>query len=348
MWKATTTCNMATQIRKEDFVCNTVNSRFSENANEDGGNSNPINCVMTEWVDDGECSKTCGRGSKRQTRSVKIRPLNGGRVCPTEVVRTVDCNTQPCSDPVDCVMDDWVDDGGCSEACGAGSKRQTRSVRIEPSNGGRECPTQMSRTVDCNNGECTPDPKDCVLSDWSSYGECSLDSSGNCIKQRTRTIETEAQNGGSCDGATIQTEDCDSGECSANECTFTESTTSGSEQTVTSLINEHMEEHGGTPCDLNSIREAFQDQSVTFDASWSDCLAKRAYCAINTCSTQDTLDPAKFVTLEASPNDGAFWPENYIAEWIGVQTKKNTLAAAKKIGCWYNTDGNKYACVIQK
>lgn len=57
----------------------------------------PVDCVMTEWVDFSRCSKACGgTGTKKQYRGVSIRASNGGIECPTDLIRTVSCNTQPC------------------------------------------------------------------------------------------------------------------------------------------------------------------------------------------------------------------------------------------------------------
>lgn len=57
-----------------------------------------VDCVMTEWVDSGICSKPCGTGKITQTRSVQTEAAHGGTTCPTDVSRDgdQDCNTHEC------------------------------------------------------------------------------------------------------------------------------------------------------------------------------------------------------------------------------------------------------------
>jgi hypothetical protein len=54
----------------------------------------PIDCEWSDWQI-GECSKTCGGGSRSKSRTKKIEESNGG-VCGGDATIQEDCNTQEC------------------------------------------------------------------------------------------------------------------------------------------------------------------------------------------------------------------------------------------------------------
>jgi hypothetical protein len=41
----------------------------------------PIDCVMNEWGEWGDCDKPCGGGKRTRQRTVKIMSKNGGLAC---------------------------------------------------------------------------------------------------------------------------------------------------------------------------------------------------------------------------------------------------------------------------
>ena len=45
------------------------------------GGESPVDCVLSEWVDWGECSAECGGGVHRRQREVQVYPRNGGKSC---------------------------------------------------------------------------------------------------------------------------------------------------------------------------------------------------------------------------------------------------------------------------
>merc|ERR1719424_283644 len=59
----------------------------------------PVDCVMNEWAKDGACSKTCGGGDQKMTRTVKTEAA-GGSACDA-ASKTDSCNTDACPDVVD-------------------------------------------------------------------------------------------------------------------------------------------------------------------------------------------------------------------------------------------------------
>eukprot|EP00931_Biecheleriopsis_adriatica_P044099 TRINITY_DN25197_c1_g1_i1.p1 TRINITY_DN25197_c1_g1~~TRINITY_DN25197_c1_g1_i1.p1 ORF type:complete len:417 (+),score=56.90 TRINITY_DN25197_c1_g1_i1:59-1309(+) len=56
----------------------------------------PVDCEVNEWEDWGDCSKLCGGGEMKHTRTVKTEAQHGGNACPS-LANTTDCNTEACS-----------------------------------------------------------------------------------------------------------------------------------------------------------------------------------------------------------------------------------------------------------
>jgi hypothetical protein len=73
----------------------------------------PVDCVLGNWVDTGDCSKTCGGGLREQAKPVLVATDFDGKECDTELNRLVACNEQAC--PVDCVVGKWTNDGVCDK-----------------------------------------------------------------------------------------------------------------------------------------------------------------------------------------------------------------------------------------
>jgi hypothetical protein len=55
-----------------------------------------MDCEMSEWEAWSECSDKCGGGTRQRTRTVKVKPSNGGTPC-GPLVEYEECNTLPCS-----------------------------------------------------------------------------------------------------------------------------------------------------------------------------------------------------------------------------------------------------------
>lgn len=61
----------------------------------------PVDCVLTEWSEWGRCSKDCGGGTKKRTRTKTKEGKYGGELCPpdSELKEEEECNTEACPLP---------------------------------------------------------------------------------------------------------------------------------------------------------------------------------------------------------------------------------------------------------
>ncbi|CAM1294394.1 SPON1 (predicted), partial [Pycnogonum litorale] len=88
------------------------------------GDIGVVDCMVTEWLEWSECSRTCGKGRRERRRFVKAMPKNGGQACPTKLVQKRKCRgNKPC--PVDCVLGEWTTWSECSKTCGEALKKRT-------------------------------------------------------------------------------------------------------------------------------------------------------------------------------------------------------------------------------
>ena len=58
--------------------------------------------------------------------------------------------------PVDCQVSNWSAWSACSASCGGGTQTRTRSVLVQPENGGANCPV-LTESRQCNTQPCTVD-----------------------------------------------------------------------------------------------------------------------------------------------------------------------------------------------
>jgi len=116
-----------------------------------------VNCVMSLWSGWSGCTKECESGVRERTRSIMVKPKNGGRVCDT-VQEPEDCNTFTCDR--DCTLSDWTAWEPCSMACGGGTTKRVKKVLV-PIRGQGKCPRPDSvkrmQYQECNTEECGPD-----------------------------------------------------------------------------------------------------------------------------------------------------------------------------------------------
>ncbi|KAL3267359.1 hypothetical protein HHI36_011490 [Cryptolaemus montrouzieri] len=61
--------------------------------------SRKIDCIVSRFSNWSPCSTTCGSGITESVRTIKVRPQNGGKECPSRLVRRRKCIGPPCPIP---------------------------------------------------------------------------------------------------------------------------------------------------------------------------------------------------------------------------------------------------------
>ena len=97
-----------------------------------------VDCEMSEWSGWSKCTAECEGGVKAHTRSLLVKPENGGISCNTNS-ESEPCNSMSCDR--DCTLEDWESWTPCSVACGTGSQTKVKHVLI-PTRGFGKCPIE--------------------------------------------------------------------------------------------------------------------------------------------------------------------------------------------------------------
>jgi hypothetical protein len=117
----------------------------------------PVDCMMSEWSGWSKCTADCEGGVRSHTRSLLVKPKNGGMACNTGE-ETEACNTMSCDR--DCTLARWTDWTPCSVACGGGMQSRAKHVLI-PTRGFGKCPKEEGpkrfQEQECNTQDCVGD-----------------------------------------------------------------------------------------------------------------------------------------------------------------------------------------------
>ncbi|CAK0862315.1 unnamed protein product [Prorocentrum cordatum] len=117
----------------------------------------PVHCSLSEWSGWSGCSKECGGGTQGRTRSILVKPKNGGTECDA-TLEEQPCNTGSCDR--DCTLMPWTAWEPCSMACGGGIQERVRKVDI-PIRANGKCPGQKHpdrfQMQECNTQDCVGD-----------------------------------------------------------------------------------------------------------------------------------------------------------------------------------------------
>lgn len=186
-------------IKSRKTCCDNRNAMISEMCALDKirGELNKVNgtqifisdCEVSEWQR-GECTVSCGGGTRYDSRTVIAHTEGNGVGCPP-LGSVSKCNLHKC--PIDCIVDQWSAWSECSAECGGGVKERSRNEIRKAQFDGEVCPS-LEEEVSCGAGACN---QDCVLSDWSDWGECSK-ACGTGNQRSLRTVEQEAKGTGQC------------------------------------------------------------------------------------------------------------------------------------------------------
>jgi len=117
----------------------------------------PVNCEMSEWSGWSKCTADCEGGVRSKTRSLMVKPKNGGLSCNT-AEETEACNTMSCDR--DCLLGRWTSWTPCSVACGGGLQSKNKHVLV-PTRGFGKCPNEDNwarfSERQCNVQDCVGD-----------------------------------------------------------------------------------------------------------------------------------------------------------------------------------------------
>jgi hypothetical protein len=133
-----------------------------------------VDCVVSNWTNQGSCSKFCGPGEQTQTRTVTTPASNGGAACPS-LTRTVPCNLRECNN-VDCEVSEWsaYDPSVCTST--NKSKTHTRTITTAKVDYGKDCPP-LSEKQDCTSPEVDA-VCNFTLSTTPNLSRCKINASG--------------------------------------------------------------------------------------------------------------------------------------------------------------------------
>lgn len=74
-----------------------MKSKGSSNQMSNSSSNGAVNCMVSDWSQWSECSRTCGKGRRERRRLIKVEAQNGGEACPTKLVQRRKCRkNKPC------------------------------------------------------------------------------------------------------------------------------------------------------------------------------------------------------------------------------------------------------------
>nr|XP_039268102.1 A disintegrin and metalloproteinase with thrombospondin motifs adt-1-like isoform X2 [Styela clava] len=148
--------------------------------------------IHEHWQSWGDCSRTCGPGTRRRTRECK-----SSAGCDGESEETGECDS-PCQG-----FTEWSQWNKCSQTCAGGTHRRTRSCPF------KSCPPDETGSTELSqNEECNVDPCPGVWDDWGRWGKCSVTCGTNGVETRERKCIGGEPGGPGCSGSATRTRPC--------------------------------------------------------------------------------------------------------------------------------------------
>jgi hypothetical protein len=207
-------CGGGTQVRTKEVLESASANGYCPSHREEKP-CNDFECVegcqLSDWTGWGDCSVTCGHGSKTRDRQVTNSGADGGMSCPPRVGVKL-CQNGPC--PVHCEVSPWTPFSPCTAECDGGWKVRSRKIIRYAESGGYMCPNLTQKQA-CGQ---TPCPVDCKLGNWTEFGECSKEC-GTGMKFRSRPVIDWPQHGGQECDAFQEGQLCNEFSCDA-QCTM--------------------------------------------------------------------------------------------------------------------------------
>jgi hypothetical protein len=171
-----------------------------------------LDCRWGDWDDWSACSMSCDAGVKHRGRIVEKHPKNGGRACePEDKEQAAPCNTQACDKGcVDGQWGEWLEWSSCSATCSSGFKSRRRDIEVQPNSCGEPVSGLREQYVTCSDLPPCVEDKDCELSSWGQWNECSKSCFG--VRERRRFVTVFASGQGKpCVDALKVVEPCNPG-----------------------------------------------------------------------------------------------------------------------------------------
>jgi len=183
----------------------------------------PVDCSMSDWAQWSGCDVSCASGVRTRSRSIIQQAEAGGLACPTpeELSEQLYCWEGPC--PSECEVTEWGPWDQCSVSCShytdkndvsdtmpvEGFRRRRREIiKAQILTNESVCPA-LEESEACGYDPC---PIDCQLSEWSTFGECTVNCSWG-VHYRTRDVLVQAAHGGLTCGALNESTACYKGKC---------------------------------------------------------------------------------------------------------------------------------------
>ena len=343
-WSACSlSCGIGTQVRTRTVTVAAAYGGDACPANHEKQECNahacPVDCVMSPFEVWGDCSKTCGSGLQKRSRSVDRSPAFGGAACANEREIRV-CSTHAC--PVDCVTSDFGEWGACSKTCAKGTQLRTRVVDTAAQLGGAECGA-LQEQRGCNHGPC---PVHCDVSEFTSWSPCSK-SCGTGTQTRTRDVLNHAEHGGYVCPFLSEFQDCNTRGCPVNcvissfsawtKCTV--SCGAGSQSRTRSATTRSA--NGGLACPVLSEVRICNAQSCPSDCfvssfgEWSGCTRTCGWgykTRSRSVNREAEFGGVKCPALDETSSCAAKWcpVDCQMSEWDNWDECTKTCAGGKK------------------
>ncbi len=155
--------------------------------------------TVDEWSEWGQCSKSCGGGTRTRVREcVGFRDPDGNR-CNTDLEETEACNEQNCP-----VWTEWTEWTSCTQTCGGGTRRKVRECVLNERN---LCLGDAEVIEDCNEEDCP------TVTPWGEWTECTKTCGGG---ERRRVRDCVIQRSGVGNACQVPLEEVES--CAEDKC----------------------------------------------------------------------------------------------------------------------------------